>query len=488
MKTERPKRHYSLRKRVAWRLVPPLAILLLLNAFWSYESAMDSANRAYDRSLTAALKSIAESIHATGGRISVDMPYSALDILEEGIQERVYYAIIGPDGRRLTGYDDLTPIGVKPDAEEPVVVDMTYRQQPIRLASLAKRLYDPELVGGDAVTVVFAETTEARTRLAVSLFLDSLRPQLVLVLVGLFLVVFVLRSAFRPLVDLRDTIRQRHEEDLTPLSASNVPNELLPLTDAINYHMARLDRLLQARRRFLADAAHQIRTPLTVLGTQAEYGQRQNDPDEMRQTFASLTETIRSTRRVVNQMLTLARVESANGLIQEFTRLDFAELVRDVAGDLAALALRKNIDLSFEDSATPVFINGNATMLREMVSNLIDNALRHAPANGHVILGVAIADAAAVLHIVDDGPGIPESEREKVFQRFYRILGHGEAGGGGLGLAIVREICWRHGGRIRLGDGENGRGLAAEIALPVASDPEREHGPKPAPNLSSSPS
>jgi two-component system sensor histidine kinase TctE len=469
MNTEIPRRQFSLRKRVAWRLVPPLVIILLLNAVWSYKSAMDAADRAFDRSLTASLKSIAESIHATGGEISVDIPYSALDVLEEGVQERVYYAIIGYGGRRITGYTDLHPPASIAGSEEPVVMDYFYREQPVRLASMAKRLYDPELAGGDTVTVLFAETKDARTRLAHGLFMETVRPQLLLIAVGFILVVIVLKGAFRPLLDLRDTIRQRKEEDLTPVPPSNVPNELVPLIDAINFHMARLGRLLQARRRFLADAAHQIRTPLTVLGAQAEYGQRQSDPEEMRRTFASLFDTIRSTRRMANQMLTLARAEPANGLIQEFARLDFAELVCDVAGELATLAQKKGIDLSFEGSAVPAFVDGNATMLREMVSNLIDNALRYTQDGGHVTLDVARTERTVELRVVDDGPGIPEAEREKVFQRFYRILGHGDSGGSGLGLAIVREICWAHRGRIALGTGKDGGGLVVEISLPAVS-------------------
>lgn len=468
MTAETPGRQFSLRKLVAWRLIPPLAIILSLNAFWSYKSAMDAANNAYDRSLSSSLKSIAENINATGGRIMVDVPYPALDISEGGVQEHVYYAIIGPGGIRLTGYEDLNPPLWKIENDQPTMVDMYFRQQSIRMGILVKRLYDPELIGGDAVTILFAETTEARTRLAFNMFMESLRPQLLLMVIGLVLIVIVLKSAFRPLLDLRNTIRQRKEEDLTPVSPSNVPNELLPLIDAINYHMARLEKLLQARRRFLADAAHQIRTPLTVLGAQAEYGQRQNDPQEMRRTFASLFDTIRSTQRLANQMLTLARAEPANGLIQEFARLDFSELVCDVAGELATLAQKKSIDLSFEGSVEPAIIDGNATMLREMVSNLVDNALRYTGDNGHVTLGVVLDDNVVVLRVVDDGPGIPKLEQERVFQRFYRILGHGDSGGSGLGLAIVREICWAHRGQIKLTEGKNGLGLAVEITLPVA--------------------
>lgn len=477
---DEPATSFSLRKRVAWRLVLPLAVILLLNAFWAYTSAISAANRAYDRSLTASLKSIAESIHATGGRISVDIPYSALDIFESGAQERVYYAVISAGGALITGYDDLLPPLAMTETETPLVVDVEYREQPIRLAALTKRLYDPELIEGDAITVLFAETTEARTRLAFSLFMESLRPQLVLIAVALLLVAIVLKTAFRPLIDVRDTIRQRDEEDLTPVSSNSAPNELLPLIDAINYHMARLGRLLQARRRFLADAAHQIRTPLTVLGAQAEYGQRQSDPEEMHRTFASLTETIRSTRRMANQMLTLARAEAANGLIQDFARLNFADLVCDAIGELAVLAQKKNIDLSVEGSTTPIFIDGNATMLREMVSNLVDNALRYTQYNGHVSVDIAPESNQLILKIIDDGPGVPEAEREKVFQRFYRILGQSDYEGSGLGLAIVREICWAHRGQIELDTGPGGRGLAVKITLPVASGPNNKH-PTPTP-------
>ena len=462
---------FSLRKRVAWGLVPALVVILLLNAYWFYRGAMDAANRAYDRSLTASLKSIAGSIHATAGRISVDIPYSALDLAEEGVQERVFYAIIGPDGSRFTGYDDLTPAATL-GIDEPVIVDTTFRGHPVRLAAMQKHLYDPELAGGDAVTVLFAETTGARTRLAFSLFIDSLRPQLFLIVAGLALAVIVLRSAFRPLVDLRDTIRQRREEDLTPVSPRNVPDELLPLVEAINHHMARLNRLLEARRRFLADAAHQIRTPLAVLGAQAEYGQRQDDPAEMRRTFGSLLDAIRSTRRMANQMLTMARAEPANGLMRDLARLDFADLVCDVAGDLAAIALKKNIELSFEPPSAPAFVDGDATMLREMVSNVIDNAVRYTPADGHVMVAVEASASSLVLRVTDDGPGIPAAERDKVFLRFYRILGHGDSGGSGLGLPIVREICWAHRGEIRLGEGSEGRGLTVEIALPAAAPAE----------------
>jgi two-component system sensor histidine kinase TctE len=458
---------YSLVRRLSWRLLPPLILLLVINAGWSWNEGRAAANRAYDRVLTAALKGIADNVHSTGGVISVDIPYSTLDISDAEIQGRVYYAVIGPDGALVTGYDGLEfPYPVS-SFDKPRMADANFLQMSIRLGALSKRLYDPDLAGSDQVTVLFAETTEARNRLALDLFVESIRPQALLIAVGTLMILLTLSKTFQPLLVLRDAIRRRDAEDLTPVEQTGVPSELMPLIDAINFHMARLERLLQVRRRFLADAAHQIRTPLTVLGTQAEYGQRLDDPAEMRRTFAGLLECIRSTRRMANQMLTLARAETANEMIRDPARVDLCEVVRDVAGGLASVALRKRVDLAFDAPESSVHVGGDATLLHEMVSNLIDNALRYTPANGHVTIGVEAGNREVSLSVADDGPGIPESEREKVFQRFYRILGQGDAEGSGLGLSIVREICRAHRGEIRLETGPNGRGLKASAIFPV---------------------
>ncbi len=461
----------SLRRYLAWWMIPSLAVILMVAAFWSHSSAEDAADLAYDRSLTTAIKSIAENIHADDESIFVDIPYSAMDLsVEGGVQERIFYAIIGPNGRVLTGYEDLKPPPeIWPPQQQPLLVDSEFRGHDIRLGIFAKRLYAPEFPNGDAVTILFAETTEARTHLAWHMFLDSLRRQLLLIAAVVLPIMFAVSRAFSPLMDLRESIRQRKAEDLTPVPVKDVPTEVLPLIEAINSHIARLGKMLQARRRFLADAAHQIRTPLAVLGMQAEYGGRQDDPDEMRRTFGSMLGSIRGTRHMANQMLTLARAEQAGGLIPDRASLGFAALVRDVAGDFAALALEKNIDLAFEGGDDNVLVSGNAIMLREMVSNLVDNGVRYTGAGGYVTLAVRHEDGCAVLSVADNGPGIPSAERDRAFRRFYRILGNTHSEGSGLGLCIAREICHAHGGTIRLADGPQGTGLSVEVALPAVA-------------------
>lgn len=462
-------RHYSLRRRVAWWLLPPLLVLLAINALFAYQSALEAVNRAYDRSLTASLKAIVESIHSLDGQISVDIPYAAFDVFEAGVEERIFYAVIGPGGQRLTGYADLAPPAELPSLGEIGIADATYNGQPVRLGIMKKRLYDPAIPGDDAVTVLFAETVGTRQALARDLFFASMRRQLLLIGLGALLLLAALGSAFRPLLAVRDAIRQRDEEDLTPVPRSNVPSEITPLIDAINRHMERLSAMLEARRRFLADAAHQLRTPLAVLSTQAEVGQRQHDPEEMRRTFGSLLASIRGARRMTNQMLALSQAEAVNGIIQQQTTLDLAALIRDVALDLAPLALERQIDLGFDGPGGALYIEGNAMMLREMVANLVDNAIRYTPSGGKVTISARRGAAGGVLlGVTDNGPGIPPAEREHVFKRFYRILGQGDTQGSGLGMAIVREICGAHGGTITLKDGEGGRGLCVEVELPLA--------------------
>jgi two-component system sensor histidine kinase TctE len=458
----------SLRRRVAIWLLPPLVLLLAVNAVLSYRAALEAANQAYDRSLWASIKSIGESSFVRNGEVVVDMPQSALEIFAEGGQERVFYAVIGPDGTLLTGYPDMPVPPVVPADGVVKTMDAIYNGDAVRAGAMRKRLYDPAERGDDSILVLVAETTETRTELARNLFFDSLRRQLALVALGAVLVLAALGTAFRPLLRLRDTIRNRSEEDLTPVASEDVPSEIRPLIDAINHHVGRLSAMLEARKRFLADAAHQLRTPLTVLGTQAEYGLRQDDPEEMRRTLKGIVRSIGSARRLTNQMLSLSQAEAANGLIRERSRLDFADLVREVALQLSPLALRRQIDLAYEGLRGGLMVEGNDAMLREMVANLIDNAIRYTPAGGQVTAIVERDSEEAVVVIRDSGPGIAPNERGKVFQRFYRSLDQSETEGSGLGLAIVREICLAHAGRVSLADGPAGRGLSVTVRLPLA--------------------
>lgn len=464
----------SLRWRVALWLLPPLAVMLSITALFSYQSASKAVNLAYDRSLAASIKSIGERSYIRDGEFVVDIPYSALEVFSDGAQERVFYGVFGPDGKVLTGYTDL-PLPMVPGKEgELVSMDMVYRGDPVRIGAMRKRFYDPELKGKDSLVVVVAETIESREQLINALFHDSIWRQVALVGLGAVLLLVALASAFRPLQKLQSSLRERDAEDLTPIPHDEVPSEIRPLIDAVNHHTGRLAALMEARKRFLADAAHQIRTPLAVLSTQAEYGLRQEDPLEWRKALQGLRKNIGGARRLADQMLALSRAETANGMALDKTPTNLELLVREVALELSVLAVKKGIDLSYESEGVPLFIMANSSMLSELVANLIDNAIRYSPTNGMVRVILGQEEEWAVLQVIDNGPGIPESERERVFKRFYRILGHGDAEGSGLGLAIVKEIGLAHGADISLGEASIGQGLEVRVAFPlVGSFPQQ---------------
>ncbi|HEY6897079.1 MAG TPA: sensor histidine kinase N-terminal domain-containing protein [Rhodocyclaceae bacterium] len=459
---------HSLRRRVALWLLPPLLVLLAVNAYFSYSGALTAANLAYDRSLAASIKSIGERSYARNGEVVVDIPYSALEIFSEGAQEDVFYAVFGPNDKLITGYPDLRPPQLPQGDGVLKVGDAVFKGQAVRVGAMRKRLYDASIAGGDAaLLLVVAETTESRTGLALELFYGSFTRQLVLVILGVVLVFAAVSTAFRPLLRLRDTLEQRAAEDLTPIAGGEVPSEVRPLIDAINRHMGRLAYMVEARKRFVADAAHQLRTPLAVLGTQADYGLRQQNPEEMHKSMQGLSRSIAELKRLTEQMLALSRVEAAGGLVLEKNRLDLAPLVRAAALDLAPLALAKQIDLAYEGADDGLWLAGNGPLLQEMAANLIDNAIRYSPAGGRVVVAADHDGSALLLRVSDEGPGIPAAEREQVFKRFYRLLGQGDESGSGLGLSIVKEICLAHGGSISLDDADGGRGLCVRVRLPA---------------------
>lgn len=460
----------SLRQRVARWLLPPIILLLGLNAWYGQRNARETVNRAYDRGLMSSAHLIAERTYSNHGEVIVDLPYSALDVLGDGANERVFYGVFWPDGEVITGYEDLPRLS--PSAQDAVAGDAVYRGEPVRVVVVRKKLYDPEQANASSVLVVMAETVDARSALSQELFYDGLRSQALLVGVGILLIWVTITRALNPLTRLGQAFARRADDDLTPVATTGIPAEVKPLIDAVNHHMERIAAMLQARKRFVADAAHQLRTPLAVLRTQIDYGLRQSDPTEMRQALQGLGHSVRHAHRLTNQLLALSSAEAVNGLARERSHVDLSALAREVAMELSPLAVARQIDLGFEDHAQhmsdpPPLVWGHAALLKELIVNLVDNALRYTPAGGSVTVSLPVPQAPGVrLQVSDTGPGIPQAERSKVFHRFYRIPGSAQVEGSGLGLAIVREIAQAHGASVNLGEGPDGIGLCVTVDWP----------------------
>jgi len=379
----------------------------------------------------------------------------ALDSFETDTLGRIFYKVSGIDGETVSGYDDLpaVPANVKRSEAYPALVRFyhaSYNGEPVRIAALLQPVYDDSMRG--IVLIQVGETLDARRGLSRKILIDTLVRQAVLVLAVATLVWFAVRLVLRPLMRLKTEVENRALDDLSDVDQALVHKEVRPLVAAMNGTMSRMQNLIASQRRFIADASHQLRTPLTVLKTQAQMALREDDPQAMREIVRSLAATTDSTVHLANRLLTLARIEHG-GEASRMEAVSLTAVVRQVGLELAPAAVHKQIDLSL-DAIDDAMIEGQALMLHELVSNLVDNAIRYTPLGGKVALRVLRDGACVVLEVQDSGCGVAASEREKVFTPFYRVSGSMEnnPGGTGLGLAIVRDIANVHRAVITLGD------------------------------------
>jgi two-component system sensor histidine kinase TctE len=345
-------------------------------------------------------------------------------------------------------------------AGESAYADATLHGAPVRIAALRATS------GGVPATVAVAETRVKRQMLARQMLLGIILPQLVLILIAGLLVWMGVARGLAPLRQLRAAVAARSHRDLSPVAAGEVPAEVHPLLAALNELLARLSEVLSFQNRFIADAAHQLRTPVAGLKAHIEVALREEDPAQMRQSLAHLYTSVERLSRLVAQLLSLARNEPNTVKALDLVPLDLGELACDVTMEWVPEAYRRNIDLGFEGPPAPVHIRGDAVRLTELLTNLLDNAIRYSRDGGRVTVRVQDAPTPT-LSVSDDGPTIPAAERTRVFERFHRLLGTHEDGSG-LGLAIVREIATLHAASIVLDEDSDGVGNRFSVAFPPA--------------------
>ena len=451
----------SLRGRLLRRLALLLALILAFGGLSSYWSARRAADTAYDRTLLASARAVADGLYSSDGKLRANVPYVALDTFAYDSAGRIYYQVLDPAGGLVSGYEALPAPGtqVKRTDDYPALArfyDGVYRDQEVRVVSLLQPVSEPELEGMAEIRV--AETRGARERMARELLVGTLWRMGLLALTALGLVWLAVSLALRPLEQLRQAVAARASDDLQPLPEAGLPRELRPLVDALNQFNARLRGLFERQAQFIAEAAHELRTPLAALKARLELGRRAQEAGEWRQALDEAAGSTERLTQLANQLLSLARIESGARAIAEggAQRLELGALARELGLALAPLAHGRGVALALE-AEEAVWIDGEPTLLSELLCNLLDNALAHTAKGGNVILRVL---APGILEVEDDGPGIPPEEREKVFERFYRRNPGGT--GAGLGLAIVGEICRAHRARISLLDGAAG-GLRVRV-------------------------
>lgn len=454
------------RQLIAW-LTGPLLVLWFVSSYVDFDIAKRFVNLAYDRALLETAQDIGRQIRVVNDRIYVDLPEVAQQILQTGDSGRLYYLVTGPDQEFVTGEPDLPRPPEDTPEEYPDRVryyDDEYQGRVIRAVAL--RVPVQPGTGRDTALIQVAERVTARDDFARRIITRMVLPQALLILLAGLAVWYGVGRGLAPLSTLRQEIQSRSERDLSALPEEQAPQEVRPLIRAINDLLVRLGRAIVNQQRFIADAAHQLRTPVAGIKTQTELALRQSRTGEVQGTLKQLHNATEQTARLVNQLLSLARTEPVGGRSQNSGPLDLVRIARDTTTEWVPRALDRNIDLGFESSLDTARIEGDAFLLKEMLNNLLDNAVRYTQTGGQVTVRVEPAPGAMALTVEDNGPGIPEPERERVFERFHRVLGSG-ADGCGLGLSIVREIALSHGGEASITAGAGGSGTVARIVLPA---------------------
>jgi two-component system sensor histidine kinase TctE len=441
-------------KLLAWLLVP-LAAVLVAGGIATYTSALNLAGEAYDRSLLDPALAIATRLREGAAGVEVDLPPSALDALRVDSSDRLYFSV-SRGGRLLAGHGLLPPPPVPVTSEAPLYYSTVYGDEPVRIAALS--VASPN----GPVLVQAAETQVKRDRLARQVLLAHAGVELLVLAVAFFAVWFGVGRGLAPIQKLREDIATRSHSDLRPLRERQAPVEVRPLVREINHLLGRLAQSNELQQRFVADAAHQLRTPLAALQAQVEAAGGEALPPRLGKTVEQLQAATRRAAHLVHQLLTLASVDPSAERLYRPQAADLADLVQRELSAWIPQADAGGVDLGFELEPAPV--NGEPALLQQLAANLIDNALKYAGRGASVTLRTGQRGGGAYLEVQDNGPGIPEAERERVFERFHRAKGTAVAGAG-LGLAIVREIANRHGADIDLATPAGG-GTRVTVSFP----------------------
>lgn len=452
----------TLRRQLLLWAFWPLLVLWSVSTLVDYDIAKRFVNLAYDRALLESALDIGRQVKVVNERVYVDLPDVAVQMLQTRESGRVYYLVTGPGNQYITGEPDLPP-PPDPLSQRVNYYDDYYQGKPVRVVTL--RL--PVQVGKteSTATIQVAENRAARNEFARQILLRQISPQALLILLAGIMLWYAIGRGLAPLDALRREIESRSHRDLSALPAEKAPQEVRSLIYAMNELLARLSRTLEAQQRFIADAAHQMRTPIAGLKTQTELALRQTPAGDAQATLRQLGSAAERATRLVNQLLSLARAEPTGGRTQASETVDLTGLAREAATEWVPRALEHHVDLGFDTDSVRAEIEGDPFLLREMLNNLLDNAIRYSRREGaHVTVRVTRQGAYPILSVEDNGPGIPESEQERVFERFYRVLGTG-AEGCGLGLAIVHEIAQSHGATVQLGPGTGGIGTVASVVF-----------------------
>jgi two-component system sensor histidine kinase TctE len=466
------------RQLFVWLLLPQV-VLWIAAAIFTYNLAARYANEAIDASLSQASRALARQVKPTASGLYIDFPRSAQDILESDPTDRVLYSVSSPPGQFILGNPNLPMASiVQPVLGEPYFYDSLVSEparaglpavsERVRVVALYLQLSEPG-ARPQTMLVQVARSRANREELARRILLDTVLPLSALIVAMTVIVWGGIRAGLKPLALLQGQVEGRAANDLTPIGIDAAPPEVRSLARALNTLLAEVHHNVLAQKRFISDAAHQLRTPLAGLKSQTELALREAREPALVARLQRVHESAARSAHLVNQLLALARAEPESATLQERAPVDLHRMALEVTAELVPRALAARVDLGFDESLpagddTPgPTVNGIELLLREALVNLVDNAIRYAGAGASVTVRVRHDRTAVQMEVEDNGPGLPAEELEHVFERFVRATHDGT--GCGLGLAIVREIVERHAGQVRLHPVQP-RGMRARVSLP----------------------
>lgn len=445
----------SLRQQLVNWLFTPLFLLLLFSTVTGYMAAVTLANKPYDLVLLERARLLA-SRHLLAPGDDLAATYR----LFPGQAEDFRFSLHDMAGNGIVGIGRLPkPRPLDYQIQAPQWRDTQYQGRKLRLVT-----FRFAVAGGDALLAQAAEPIDARQSLGRSILGNIVIPQFMFIVIAGIAVWIGLKRGFEPLERLRREVAARPRDDPQPLDETRAPDEVRPLILEVNALIERLKTMMEAQRRFVADAAHQLRTPFAGLKARAELARREPVAEPVRDALERICDSAQRCSHLVNQLLTLARNEPGARPGAPMHVLDLRRVAQDTAAHWAPEALRQGVDLGFEGIDMQLPVRGHEPSLRDLLDNLLDNAIRYTPAGGHITVRVGYGDCAWV-EVEDDGPGIPAEQRSQVFERFHRMPGT-EQPGSGLGLAIVQEVARRHGAVVLLEEGRDGAGCRFTIRFP----------------------
>jgi len=385
------------------------------------------------------------------------------DILLTDQYDKTFFSLLDEQGHLIAGDGKLPPPTDSKTTEEkkPRLYETTIDEKPVR--ALLKRLTITSADKTYSWNILLGETCNKRERLARDILTGFIAPQILIIFLAILLLIMGIRQGLAPLESLRITVAKRPHNDMHPLDVSEVPTEVQPLLQEINRLLARLQAMFETQKRFTADTAHRLRTPLAGLSAQIDLARVQDNPPQTRHALDQVKKVSANLNHAIGQLLSLARNDPDAGQLLQMETLDLTKLSRQITMEWIESANTQKIDLGFSGENSPCVITGDAIRIKELLDNLLDNALRYCPPGSKVTVSVA---SDGTLSVEDNGPGISPEEREHIFERFHRGADT-RAEGSGLGLAIVKEIAEIHGGNVKATEGKDGHGMLFSVIFPI---------------------